>query len=90
MTTLLMEYARERETYHAVFLHDGQRCGAFDGGWTGMLQALARFVAEHPGAALTLQRTDRENIPPYVVSDYETQLFRDDPVQAIRNWTVEV
>lgn len=85
---LWMKYRRLEQQYDASFSFDAGDPidkGVYD--WHALLRKLATFLSAFPQLGLVLHRTDHAYAVPSRIGDAETQLFRTDPVQAIRNWT---
>jgi hypothetical protein len=88
-----LKYSRVGETYDAVFSlgEDGTEWGLLRGAtWNSVLRTLASNLRDLPSAGLVLLRTDHPFAEPARISDDQTNMFREDPVQAIGQWTQEV
>lgn len=92
MKELWFRYQREGEFYSGAF-SDGEDSTPHQlvvrVSWEQLLRALAREIAATPaGTPLLLVRADHPAMFPSRIPDETVELFRTDPVSAIREWTV--
>ncbi len=87
---LWMKYAREKDMYLASFSFDSnEELSTVTMTWLDLLKKLATYLKTFPQVGLILFRTDHPTSIPSRVAEREVELFRTDPVQAIRNWTAQ-
>lgn len=87
---LWLKYKRVGEKYEGEFAFDAKESigsGTYE--WNELLRQLAILLSAFPQVGLVLHRADHEFAMPSRIGEAETQLFRTDPAQAIRNWTFQ-
>ncbi len=92
---LLLSYELDGDTYNATFhLEESdeprQYLDSLAGvSWSFLLRGAARHLAKHPTAGFVMARSDHPLAVPYRATQDEVDVFRRDPVEAIRMWTYE-
>lgn len=93
MSELWFRFRREGETYSGSFAHGDPMAPsrlAVAVTWDGLLRMLAQEVATAPpDVQLYVLREDSQFLTPTLIPSDTVTLFRDDPISAIREWTVK-
>ncbi len=83
---VVLEYKREGQQSTGQVLVDEEVLHTFTRvEFEPMLYAFASALRDHPEAIGVIQRTDRPGLIPYVLDTNTVDLFRSDPVAAIRS-----